>query len=444
VSACGMGFLEVVVRTEQQWFGHPRGLTVLLLTEMWAVFSYYGMRTLLMYYMINGLEMPQGRASIIYGSYTAAFYLTPIFGGAIADRWLGRRLAVVAGGSLMAIGHFMMGSERLFFPALATIALGNGLFLPSLPSQINALYDDADHRRTTAYNVYYVGINVGGFLAPLVCGTLGERVGWHWGFGIAGAGMVVGLVTYIAGARFLIPDGAHLRRPGIVSSAVDKQRGPRRIVGLLVGIAATVILFRGAYEQVGNTVAVWIDADVDRYVGWGWSIPRTWFQSLNPLLIFILSPVFLAYWSRASRRGADLAPAAKMAVGAATVSASFLMLSAVAALCRVYACPVSWVWVLMFFIILSAGELYILPVGLALFSRLAPPGFVATTVAAWFMTGFGGNLLAGGVGSLWSSMSHSQFFAIIAMIAFASAALLFALRGPAASVEQASECCLGQ
>jgi proton-dependent oligopeptide transporter, POT family len=168
------------------------------------------------------------------------------------------------------------------------------------------------------------------------------------------------------------------------------------------------------------------------------------FQSLNPLLIFTLTPVFLAYWSRASSRGADLAPAAKMAVGTATVSASFLLLSAVAAQCRVYACPVSWVWVLMFFIILSAGELYILPVGLAMFSRLAPPGFVATTVAAWFMTGFGGNLLAGGVGSLWSSMRHSQFFALIATIAFASAALLFALRVPAALAEQVSECVSGQ
>ena len=168
---------------------------------MWEIFSYYGMRALLVYYMTKQLLIGQERASVIYGTYTAMAYFTPIFGGIIADRWLGKRRAVIIGGSIMAAGHFMMTFEPLFYAALATIALGNGLFLPSLPSQIDALYRPEDPRRGWAYNVYYVGINVGGFLAPLVCGTLGEFYGWHWGFGAAGVGMLAGF------------DDLHPRRP---------------------------------------------------------------------------------------------------------------------------------------------------------------------------------------------------------------------------------------
>ncbi len=177
---------------------------------MWEIFSYYGMRSLLVYYMTKQLMIGQEKASLIYGTYTAMAYFTPIFGGVIADRWLGKRRAVIIGGSIMAAGHFMMTFEPLFYLALATIALGNGLFLPSLPSQITDLYRPDDPRRSWAYNVYYVGINIGGFLAPLVCGTLGEFYGWHWGFGAAGVGMLAGLVIYILGGKYL-PERGRVR-----------------------------------------------------------------------------------------------------------------------------------------------------------------------------------------------------------------------------------------
>src|SRR5450755_5013821 len=189
---------------QQTWFGQPRGLTILFLTEMWEIFSYYGMRALLVYYMTKQLMIGQEKASFIYGTYTAMAYFTPILGGVIADRWLGKRRAVIIGGSIMAAGHFMMAFEPSFYFALATIALGNGLFLPSLPSQINDLYRPDDPRRGWAYNVYYVGINIGGFLAPLICGTLGELYGWHWGFGAAGVGMLAGVVIYLR-FRHLLP-----------------------------------------------------------------------------------------------------------------------------------------------------------------------------------------------------------------------------------------------
>ncbi|MFL6756991.1 MAG: peptide MFS transporter, partial [Sphingomicrobium sp.] len=193
--------------TEQPaWFGQPRGLTVLFLTNMWEQFSYYGMRALLVYYMTKQLLIGQAQSSFIYGTYTACAYFTPIVGGVIADRYLGKRRAVIIGASIMALGHFMMAFEPLFYAALAAIAIGNGLFLPSLPSQVGDLYKRDDPRRGWAFNVYYVGINIGGFLAPLICGTLGELYGWHYGFGAAGVGMVAGLAIYLAGQKHLPPE----------------------------------------------------------------------------------------------------------------------------------------------------------------------------------------------------------------------------------------------
>src|SRR6185312_13672904 len=168
------------------WFGQPRGLTVIFLTEMWEKFSYYGMRAMLVYYMTRQLLFSQHDASLVYGMYTAFVYFTPIVGGFVSDRWLGKRNAVIAGASMMALGHFMMTFEPLFYGALAAIALGNGLFLPSLPSQIKGLYGKDDPRLGSAFNIYYVGINVGGFIAPIVCGTIGELYGWHYGFALAG------------------------------------------------------------------------------------------------------------------------------------------------------------------------------------------------------------------------------------------------------------------
>ena len=192
---------------------------------MWEIFSYYGMRTLLVYYMTKQLLFAQEKASLIYGTYTALAYFTPILGGAISDRWLGKRRAVIIGGSVMALGHFMMAFEPLFFVALATIALGNGLFLPSLPSQINDLYRADDPRRGRAYNVYYVGINVGGFMAPLICGTLGELYGWHYGFGAAGVGMLLGLIIYVVRRRdYLPPEIPRHERPAPTAGAGAPQR----------------------------------------------------------------------------------------------------------------------------------------------------------------------------------------------------------------------------
>jgi len=428
---------EVAVGAQRQpkdWFGQPRGLTVLFLTDTWEQFSYYGMRALLVYYMVKQLGIGQQNASLIYGLYTAFVFFTPIVGGVICDRWLGRRNSVLLGGSIMAIGHFMMAFEPLFFVALATIGIGNGLFLPSLPSQINSLYAHDDPRRSTAYNYYYLGVNVGGFFAPLGVGTVGEVFGWHWGFTIAGIGMVTGLLIYIFGSRYL---PAEPPRVSQATQPVAQQRwyeaGMARRFALLAGICGVVVVFRSAYEQVGNTLPLWIE-HVDRTIG-TFEIPMTWFQSLNPLLVFLLTPWFVARWVRQARAGHELTSIRKMAVGAGGLALAYLLLAAVAAFNDGGVVAEGWIWLIVFFVVMTAGELYILPIGLGLFGRLAPAGFAATTIALWFLAAFFGNLLAGAFGTLWSSMTPPQFFVATAALAALSGALLLAFNGPAHRAE---------
>ena len=400
------------------WFGQPRGLTVLFLTNMWEQFSYYGMRAILVYYMTKELMLGQKHASLVYGAYTATAYFTPIVGGLIADRYLGKRRAIIIGGSIMAAGHFMMTFPPLFYPALLTIALGNGLFLPSLPSQIDDLYQPGDPRVGWAYNVYYVGVNVGGFLAPLICGALGEAYGWHWGFGVAGVGMCLGLGFYLWGQRYL-PDAA--RHPPVERGTAPRGGFDRRTVLLLVAIFAAVAVFRGAYEQLGNTVALWADAGVDKQVG-GRAIPMSWFISLNPLFVMAMTPPLLAWWRRRAEAGRPEAPARRMATGALIVGAAYLLLALLA--WRGGDAQTGWPWFVLFFAIVTLGELFILPTGLGLFARLAPAGMGATTVAAWYLATFAGSLFAGVVGTAWSGMSHALFFAVLTGIAALAALML--------------------
>jgi POT family proton-dependent oligopeptide transporter len=408
---------------EATWFGHPRGLTVLFLTNMWEQFSYYGMRALLVYFMTKELLLAQTQASFIYGAYTAAAYFTPILGGVLADRWLGKRRAIVIGASIMAAGHFMMTFDALFYVALATIALGNGLFLPSLPSQVGDLYAHGDARRGWAFNVYYVGVNIGGFLAPLICGTVGELYGWHYGFGLAGIGMLLGLVIYVAGQRYLPPE-----TPRTQAAGAPAPRGlGRETVLVLVGIGLAVTVFRAAYEQVGNTVALWADSGVDRALG-DWTIPMTWFQSLNPLFVMLLTPPLLAYWHRRAAAGVDQAPLRRMACGALIVAGAYLVLATAG--WSAGGAATGWIWLVLFFLVLTIGELFILPTGLGLFARLAPRHLGSTTVAAWFLVTFAGSLSAGVVGSLWSRFEPGAFFALLAALAALSAGLLWRLNGP--------------
>ncbi|HTW34352.1 MAG TPA: peptide MFS transporter [Rhizomicrobium sp.] len=418
------------------WFGQPRGLTVLFLTEMWTQFSFFGMRAILIYYMTKELLIGQQHASLIYGYYAAAVYFTPIFGGVIADRVLGKYRAVVLGAVLMALGHFMMTFENLFYPALAAIALGNGFFLPSLSSQINSLYASDDPRLASAYNIYYVGINLGAFAAPFVCGTLGEVYGWHWGFGAAGIGMLIALVTYVFGRRYLPAEQQFAQRPVKSEAPYKMESAFRARFALLIGVMLAVIVFRGAYEQNGNSIATWTDAGVDRALGTGFAIPRTWFQSINPLLIFLLTPIYVWVWTRLARRSREPSSVKKMVIGAIVVGLSYVLCGLAAHFSALEHARTSWIWLALYFVVLTIGELFILPVGLGLFGRLAPKGFDATAIAVWFFAGFAGNLLAGWLGTLWSDISTPTFFAVIAAVAGIAAVLLLPFERPAARAER--------
>src|SRR5512147_2915538 len=265
---------------------HPPGLYILFFTEMWERFSYYGMRSLLVYYMIKHLRFTQERSSEIYGLYTGFVYFTPLFGGLLADRFLGQRKTVIVGGVLMAIGHFLMAVESLFYPALGLLILGNGAFKPNISTQVGALYSPGDHRRDRAFSIFYMGINLGAFFSPLVCGTLGEKLGYHWGFAAAGVGMVIGLIVYLSGQKHLAPDLImRNRQTGRQAPREPMTREDRLKVGAIVAMMALSVVFWSVYEQQGNTMALWADSNTDRMV-LGWEMPASWFQAFNPLMIF--------------------------------------------------------------------------------------------------------------------------------------------------------------
>jgi POT family proton-dependent oligopeptide transporter len=341
-------------------FGHPPGLTILFLTQMWAEFSYFGLQALLVYYMTGQLHFSQYKSSMIFGVYGGAAFFSPFFGGMIADKWLGRTRSVVAGGVLMMLGHFAMAFPPLLFPALALVALGNGLFIPPLAVQVGALYGDDDPRKAHAFSAYYMGINLGGLLAPLVCGSLGELLGWHWGFAAAGIGMFAGLVIYLGFRRLLPADPRakrHANRDGI-PPAIDA-----RAVRLLIAIVAVVILFRIAYEQSGNVIALWVRDETDRSLFGLFTIPATWFQAINPLGIIIGTPLLIRRWSRHKDRAGAAQLMRRMSLGCVVAGGAMLVMVFAAIVNQSGGEPVSLWWTIVYFILLTIGELLVIPVG---------------------------------------------------------------------------------
>lgn len=411
-------------RPPRDLFGHPRGLTVLFLTETWAQFSYFGMQAMLVYYMTKQLHFSQPAASALYGGYAAFAYLTPLLGGVIADRWLGQGRSVVTGSVLMAIGHFALAFEPGFFPGLFLVGLGNGFFLPSTTTQVGHLYADGDFRRDRAFSVYYVGVNIGGFLAPLVCGTIGELYGWHYGFAVAGVGMLVGLAIYLANRRWLPAEAQGPRDRTAPRPPLGEA--DRRAIRNLIVIALLVVLFRIAYEQSGNTIALWADARTDRTValaGRAFLIPATWFQSINPFLIFALTPVITWWWARQARRGSEPAPITKMAIGAALGGVAFLVMIGAALEASPHG-TASWLWLVAFFALLTAGELYILPIGLSVFSQLAPARVASAMIGVRYLAKFAGGLFSGWLGAYWQELPAAEFFLVGAGFAFLAAIAL--------------------
>jgi POT family proton-dependent oligopeptide transporter len=445
--------------TGGELFGHPKGLTFLFTTEMWERFSYYGMRALLVLYMTKYVLVPghagsviglsgvksaletifgpldvQPLSSQIYGFYTALVYLTPIFGGLLADRVLGQRRTVVIGATLMAIGHFLMAVEQLLLFALLALILGNGAFKPNISTQVGWLYPPGDHRRDRAYSIFYVGINVGAFLAPLACGTLGLKAGWHYGFAAAGVGMLIGLSIYLYATPLLPADelqkarAAHAERRPLTR---NEWRGITAILALFVPTA----LFWATYEQGGNTIVLWADANTDRtidFLGFTAEIPTTWFLAFNPFMIFAFTPFVVALWTRQAANGSEPSTISKMALGCAGVALSYLVMAAAAW----HAGPgqASWLWLFAYFVIITVGELYLSPVGLSLVTKIAPARILSMMMGVWLATSFIGGFLAGWLGSFWSRMEKPEFFLMIAAIATLAGATILASRWALAGV----------
>ena len=436
-------------------FGHPRGLAFLFATEMWERFSYYGMRALLVLYMVKYLFEPgrvdavigysalkrvlefgfgpldvQPFASHVYGLYTGLVYFTPLLGGLLADRVLGQRRTVIIGAALMALGHFMMAFEPLLFFALATLIIGNGAFKPNISTQVGSLYPPGDPRRDRAYSIFYVGINIGAFFAPLICGTLGEEVGWHYGFGAAGVGMLHRSRDLSLRARPTLPPDAIATAAGADARPAHAARSGAPSARSLL-LCVPVILFWATYEQQGNTIALWADAHTDRSIGlFGWTaeIPVTWFQAFNPFMIFAFTPFIVGLWARQSRRGREPSTLTKMALGCFGVTAANLIL-AVAAM-RAGADKASWLWLFAYFVVITIGELYLSPIGLSLVSKISPARTVSLMMGVWLATSFFGNLLAGVLGSYWSAMDKPAFFLMIAGIAALAGVVIALFRRP--------------
>jgi proton-dependent oligopeptide transporter, POT family len=436
-------------------FGHPRGLTFLFTTEMWERFSYYGMRSLLILYMVRFVLLPdnadtviglaalrtfyesifgplatQPFASHIYGLYTALVYLTPLLGGMLADRVLGQRRTVILGASLMAVGHFMMAFQPLFLLALLVLIFGNGAFKPNISAQIGGLYAPGDPRRDRAYSIFYVGINLGAFLAPLVCGTLGEEVGWHYGFGAAGVGMTIGLIVYLYAARTLPPD----ERSRALATGDPKPfgRDEWRAMGAIVLLALPVTFFWATYEQQGNTIPLWADDYTNRHVDllvWRGEIPVTWFQAFNPFMIFAFTPFVLALWARQAARGKEPSTVTKMALGCFGVALANLIMVG-AAWQSAGAPDASWLWLLAYFVVITIGELYLSPIGLSLVSKISPGRVVSMMMGVWLATSFVGNFIGGWLGSYWSTMDKAMFFVMIAGVAAFAGLIILGFNRP--------------
>jgi POT family proton-dependent oligopeptide transporter len=441
-----------MTRPSRDLFGHPRGLTYLFTTEMWERFSYYGMRALLVLYMVKHLLTPgttdtvfglgalksglealfgplgvQPLASQIYGLYGALVYLTPLLGGLIADRWLGQRRTVIIGAGLMAVGHFMMAFEPLFLLALTLLILGSGAFKPNISTQVGGLYAAGDPRRDRAYSIFYVGINIGAFFSPLICGTLGETFGWHYGFAAAGVGMTIGLATYLYASTTLPADELHKPERAARAHEPLTRKDWGRIVALLL-LCIPVTFFFATYEQQGNTITLWADGFTDRTLDLGFvsvEIPVTWFQAFNPFMIFAFTPLVIALWSRQAKRGREPSTVTKMALGCFGVALANLIM--VAAAWRAGADgKASWLWLAGYFVVLTIGELYLSPIGLSLVSKVAPARLLSLLMGVWLATSFTGNFVAGWLGSFWSGMDKPHFFLMIAVIAAVAGATIAA------------------
>ena len=451
---------EQVDRHDRAFLGHPKGLGYLGFTEACERFSYYSMQTLLVLYMVNYLLVPgrmdkvvglnwlqanvyhglqsQPLASAIFGTYTALVYLTPIFGGIIADRWLGRNTTLIIGGVLMAIGHFLMAIEPAFLLALLSLLLGVGAFKGNIASQVGALYGPNDLRRAMAFQIFYIFINVSVIIAPLVSGTLGQKVGWHYGFGCAGVVMVLGLIIYLSGRRWLAAD----ERP------TRQERKEREKLGredwmcvlylvILIPVMAVALLTN---QEIFNAYLVWGDQQFDLTL---LNNTSSWLITLDAALSFSMLVAVAAFWKWYGTKRREPDEISKMIIGSLFSIAGGLCLF-MAALTQPHGGKISLFWPVLFHLLNSIAFAHILPVALALFSKIAPKQINATVIGLYYLAFFLANAVVGWVGGLYSSLPTTTFWlihvasAVFGLVAFAAFKVVLGKRMMGSPQEQAA------
>lgn len=446
-------------RREPELFGHPRGLTYLFTTEMWERFSYYGMRAILVYYLVNYLLHPevfqgvighsflrgavewmfnggehmdiQPLSSGIYGLYTALVYLTPLIGGFIADRYLGQRITVVIGGVIMAIAQFVLFVPSLFVIGLLLLIVGNGFFKPNISTQVGNLYKPGDSRIDRAYSIFYVGINVGAFFSPFVSGFLGDYAGYQWGFFAAGVGMVIGLIIYLTALRTLPDDRVTRAKKHDPAASKPMTAQDWKAVIALILLCIPTTFFWAVYEQQGNTISLWAQNFTNRALIPGlidWQIPAAWFQSFNPAMIVLFTPLVVSFWGWQAKRGKEPSTITKMSLGLFMLAASYVIMAAAAVLSPQGGS--SWLWLLAYFAVITLGELYLSPIGLALVARVAPAQILSLMMGLWLITSFTGNLIQGYIGTYFNVMSKENFFLLCAGIGAATGVVTWLFNYP--------------
>jgi proton-dependent oligopeptide transporter, POT family len=405
-------------------FGHPIGLFILFFTEMWERFSYYGMRALLVLYICstenNGLGWTKAEALELYGWYTMLVYVMAIPGGIIADRFLGQKKSVLYGAIILCAGHGILAIEALwaFYTGLGLIIFGVGMLKPNISTMVGGLYEQGDLRRDKGFTIFYIGINIGAFLSAIIVGFVGETYGWHYGFGLAGIGMLLGLMVYLWGQQYLVHVGnflgkseneeekAQLNKP---LTSIEKDRMKVLLISFLI-----IIVFWGAFEQAGGLLNIYANEKIDRSI-FGWVMPVTWFQSFNALFIIIFGTTVAAFWANRSLKGKESSTLLKMGVGTIIMGLGFLLMAGASkeASATEFGTASFW-WLTFAYLLHTIGELCASPTALSFITKLAPVKYASIMMGVYFAaTGFG-NKLAGTIGE--ASQSEPIKIELIATI----------------------------
>ena len=424
---------------QKELFGHPIGLFVLFFTEMWERFSYYGMRAILVLYLVSqtdivnaGLGWTNREALALYGWYTMMVYVMSIPGGIIADKLLGQKKSVLVGGILLLFGHSILAVEAMwaFYTGLVLIVCGVGMLKPNISTMVGGLYKKGDIRRDKGFTIFYIGINVGAFLSSLIVGYVGEVYGWHYGFGLAGIGMFLGILQYVLGQKYLkevgnfLGDSQNEQEKALLKKPLTKIEKDRVLV-LMISFLL-VIVFWGAFEQAGGLMNIFTMEKTDRML-MGWQIPASWFQSLNAMFIIFLGTTVATYWANRKLKGKVSTSLYKMIIGLIIMGAGFFFMTGATAQLESTGTSAMY-WLVLAYLFHTIGELCLSPVALSFITKLAPVKYASIMMGVYFaMTGFGSKL-AGLLGEWSESLGAFAIFTGIAVFCVIFGLLMLMIR----------------